>query len=224
MAIGRASVTSPDFPSGPPTAAARSSRAGREWGFQHVNVGNPQCVIEVGDEVEELDLARSARRSRPTRAVSEPHQRLVHRASTARRCGRGSSSAGWGRRSPREPAPAAPRSPPSSAAPRARSPSASTAASSRSRSPTSSTLTLIGTASRVYAGELDRALSSSDRPSRLSRFATQLPAGATPRARRPRGPLGGIETTGSARPIHRGRSTRNHVRPRRVRRCPNPTR
>ena len=57
MALGRAS---PD-PDGPATA---SSPPGREWGFRHVNVGNPQCVIDVGDEVEELDLARSARRSR----------------------------------------------------------------------------------------------------------------------------------------------------------------
>ena len=30
--------------------------AGREWSFRRVDVGNPQCVIEVGDEVEELDL------------------------------------------------------------------------------------------------------------------------------------------------------------------------
>jgi diaminopimelate epimerase len=30
--------------------------AGREWDFRRVNVGNPQCVIAVGDEVEELDL------------------------------------------------------------------------------------------------------------------------------------------------------------------------
>jgi diaminopimelate epimerase len=30
--------------------------AGREWGYRQVNVGNPQCVIEAGDEVEELDL------------------------------------------------------------------------------------------------------------------------------------------------------------------------
>jgi diaminopimelate epimerase len=29
---------------------------GREWRFRHVSVGNPQCVIEVGDEVEDLDL------------------------------------------------------------------------------------------------------------------------------------------------------------------------
>jgi diaminopimelate epimerase len=30
--------------------------AGREWVYRAVNVGNPQCVIEVGDEVENLDL------------------------------------------------------------------------------------------------------------------------------------------------------------------------
>jgi diaminopimelate epimerase len=31
--------------------------AGRDWPFRRVNVGNPQCVIEVGAEVDELDLA-----------------------------------------------------------------------------------------------------------------------------------------------------------------------
>jgi diaminopimelate epimerase len=30
--------------------------AGREWAYQQVNVGNPQCVIDVGEEVEDLDL------------------------------------------------------------------------------------------------------------------------------------------------------------------------
>jgi diaminopimelate epimerase len=57
MAIGRASVTSDDFPSGPPDGAGTVRSAGREWRFRHVNVGNPQCVIEVGDEVEDLDVA-----------------------------------------------------------------------------------------------------------------------------------------------------------------------
>ena len=57
MAIGRASVTSDDYPSGPSDGVGTLESAGREWRFQHVNVGNPQCVIEVGDEVEELDLA-----------------------------------------------------------------------------------------------------------------------------------------------------------------------
>ncbi|CAN5214780.1 diaminopimelate epimerase [soil metagenome] len=32
--------------------------AGRAWDYRAVNVGNPQCVIEVGDEVEGLDLGK----------------------------------------------------------------------------------------------------------------------------------------------------------------------
>ena len=39
------------------TAPARSAHAGASGAFQHVDVGNPQCVVEVGDELEELDLA-----------------------------------------------------------------------------------------------------------------------------------------------------------------------
>jgi diaminopimelate epimerase len=57
MAIGRASVTSPDYPAGLADGAGTLSAAGRDWAFQHVNVGNPQCVIEAGEELEELDLA-----------------------------------------------------------------------------------------------------------------------------------------------------------------------
>ncbi len=57
MAIGRASVTSPFYPEGPEDGSGTISSRGREWEFQHVDVGNPQCVIEVGREVEELDLA-----------------------------------------------------------------------------------------------------------------------------------------------------------------------
>jgi diaminopimelate epimerase len=55
--MGRASRTSKDFPSGPPDGAGRLSAAGREWAFQHVSIGNPQCAIEVGAELEGLDLA-----------------------------------------------------------------------------------------------------------------------------------------------------------------------
>jgi diaminopimelate epimerase len=57
MDIGRASVKSAFFPSGPPDGIGSISSRGREWGFQHVDVGNPQCVVEVGDELEQLDLA-----------------------------------------------------------------------------------------------------------------------------------------------------------------------
>jgi diaminopimelate epimerase len=56
LAMGRASVTSPDFPSGGPDGRGTLSAGGREWPFQHVSIGNPQCVIEVGEELEQLDL------------------------------------------------------------------------------------------------------------------------------------------------------------------------
>jgi diaminopimelate epimerase len=57
MALGRASTSSDDYPSGPADGSGTLTAGGREWRFQHVNVGNPQCVIEVGGEVEDLDLA-----------------------------------------------------------------------------------------------------------------------------------------------------------------------
>jgi diaminopimelate epimerase len=57
LAMGRASVTSPDFPSGGSDGIGALTAAGREWRFQHVSIGNPQCVIEAGGELEELDLA-----------------------------------------------------------------------------------------------------------------------------------------------------------------------
>src|SRR6478735_7354330 len=55
--MGKASITSKDFPSGGPDGEGTLTAAGRQWRFQHVSIGNPQCTIEVGDEVEELDLA-----------------------------------------------------------------------------------------------------------------------------------------------------------------------
>jgi diaminopimelate epimerase len=61
MAIGRASTSSDDYPSGPPDGAGTLTAGGREWQFQHVNVGNPQCVIEVGEEVEHLDVSAIGR-------------------------------------------------------------------------------------------------------------------------------------------------------------------
>jgi diaminopimelate epimerase len=57
MGIGRASLTSRDYPSGPADGTGTLTAGGREWAFQHVNVGNPQCVIDAGDEVENLDVA-----------------------------------------------------------------------------------------------------------------------------------------------------------------------
>jgi diaminopimelate epimerase len=55
--MGTASTTSKDFPSGGPDGKGELEATGRKWRFQHVSVGNPQCVIEVGGEVEDLDLA-----------------------------------------------------------------------------------------------------------------------------------------------------------------------
>ena len=46
MAIGRAIDRG--------TGAVES--AGREWGYRAIEIGNPQCVIDAGDEVESLDL------------------------------------------------------------------------------------------------------------------------------------------------------------------------
>ncbi len=54
--MGKASTTSKDFPSGGEDGKGRLSAAGRQWEFQHVSVGNPQCAIVVGEELEDLDL------------------------------------------------------------------------------------------------------------------------------------------------------------------------
>jgi diaminopimelate epimerase len=58
--MGRARLSSADFPSGPPdgTAELRATvkqpsqappQAGTRWRFQHVSIGNPQCAIRVAD-------------------------------------------------------------------------------------------------------------------------------------------------------------------------------
>jgi diaminopimelate epimerase len=56
IAIGRASVTSSDFPSGGPDGVGTLTAGGRSWQFQHVSIGNPQCVIDAGNEVDRLDV------------------------------------------------------------------------------------------------------------------------------------------------------------------------
>ncbi len=55
--MGRAATASKDFPSGPPDGRGSLAVGGRDWAFRHVSIGNPQCAIEVGDEVERLDVA-----------------------------------------------------------------------------------------------------------------------------------------------------------------------
>jgi len=54
--MGRARLASDDFPSGSGDGRGTLSAAGRELAFQHVQVGNPQCAIEVDEGLEELDL------------------------------------------------------------------------------------------------------------------------------------------------------------------------
>jgi diaminopimelate epimerase len=56
VALGRAATASKDFPSGAPDGRGALSAAGLEWSFQHVSIGNPQCAIVVGEELEDLDL------------------------------------------------------------------------------------------------------------------------------------------------------------------------
>lgn len=55
--MGRASLTSKDFPEGPADGRGTLEVAGQELAFQHVSVGNPQCTIEMPSNLEELDLA-----------------------------------------------------------------------------------------------------------------------------------------------------------------------
>jgi diaminopimelate epimerase len=55
--MGRASVRSKDFPTGGDDGTGTLESGGREFAFQHVSIGNPQCAIEVGEELGELDLS-----------------------------------------------------------------------------------------------------------------------------------------------------------------------
>ena len=56
--MGRARLRSEaDFPSGGENGHGRLEAAGREFRFQFVQVGNPQCSIEAGDDLPGLDLS-----------------------------------------------------------------------------------------------------------------------------------------------------------------------
>ena len=57
LEMGRAATTSDDFPSGPADGRGELEAGGRTWSFRHVSIGNPQCAIAVGDDLEQLDLA-----------------------------------------------------------------------------------------------------------------------------------------------------------------------
>jgi diaminopimelate epimerase len=57
LEMGRAGTFSADYPTGSEDGRGEVVAAGRSWPFQHVSIGNPQCAIEAGDELESLDLA-----------------------------------------------------------------------------------------------------------------------------------------------------------------------
>jgi diaminopimelate epimerase len=54
--MGHARLRSADYPTGDPDGRGELTAAGRTWDFQHVQVGNPQCVIRVADERELAEL------------------------------------------------------------------------------------------------------------------------------------------------------------------------
>ena len=58
VAMGAASLSSRDFPQGAADGRGVVRSDGREWGFRHVSIGNPQCAIRVADEaaLQQLDL------------------------------------------------------------------------------------------------------------------------------------------------------------------------
>jgi diaminopimelate epimerase len=53
--MGRAALSSPNYPQGPPDGSGEVTANGRTFRFQHVAIGNPQCAIRVEDP-DSLDL------------------------------------------------------------------------------------------------------------------------------------------------------------------------
>jgi diaminopimelate epimerase len=55
--MGQASTRSKDYPGGGEDGRGTLLAGGREWSFQHVSIGNPQCAILIDDGLEQLDIA-----------------------------------------------------------------------------------------------------------------------------------------------------------------------
>ncbi len=53
--MGRARMSSSEYPSGGADGRGELTAAGRTWSFQHVQIGNPQCSIRV-ESVQDLEL------------------------------------------------------------------------------------------------------------------------------------------------------------------------
>jgi diaminopimelate epimerase len=58
VALTRARLSSDDYPTGPDDGRGTLIAAEREFRFQHVLVGNPQCAIELEDDLQGFDLRR----------------------------------------------------------------------------------------------------------------------------------------------------------------------
>ena len=58
VGMGKATTVSQDYPDGDADGKGVIEAGGREWDFQHVSIGNPQCAVEVDQGLEELDLAQ----------------------------------------------------------------------------------------------------------------------------------------------------------------------
>ncbi len=59
--LGSAKLASSNFPGGSEDGIGSVDAGGRKWEFQHVHIGNPQCVIDVGEELESIDIVRVGR-------------------------------------------------------------------------------------------------------------------------------------------------------------------
>lgn len=55
--MGRAKLAAKDFPSGSGDGRGRLTADGRDYDFQFVSIGNPQCAIEWPEGLEDLDLS-----------------------------------------------------------------------------------------------------------------------------------------------------------------------
>ncbi len=104
--MGRVQLRSErDYPSGGDDGTGTIEAGGREFRFQFVQVGNPQCAIEVDAGLEELDLpALRGLPSRVTHASRAARTCPSGSAPASARSGRVSSSAAWGRPCLRAPA------------------------------------------------------------------------------------------------------------------------